>query len=120
MFLADSALDSFTNRDIIDLYQIYECLIFSDSTNLAIDNVSDLDVKAFHRKLVFNKVCVLFAANYSNYGGEDVLFIDIKALLKLFLIVFCKLLTHLYLFVDELVHAIITFNILIYDVVING
>ena len=81
MFFAYGALDILAQRNIVDLDQIHKGLLLSNSTNLSVYNIANLDIEALDWELVFNKVCVLFASNDADYGGKHKLFIDIKAVL---------------------------------------
>ena len=105
MFFANGALDGLAERYIVNLDQIDEGLIFSNAADLTIDYISHFDVEAFDWEFIFNKVGIVFAANNSDDWCKYELLVYIKSLLKLLFLVFCKSLTNLYFFVDELVHS---------------
>ncbi len=88
MFLADGAFNVSTEWNIIDLNEVDECLLLPDSTDLPVDDVSYLDVKAFDGELVFNKVDIMMAADYANQGGEYEFFVKVESLADWLFIVF--------------------------------
>lgn len=104
MFFPDSAFDIFAEWNIIDLYDVYKGLIFSNFTNLAIDDVTHLNIEALDWKFVFNKVSVILAAQHTDDWCEDKVLVEIETVRKLLLVVFGQLLAHLHSLVQVIVH----------------
>lgn len=66
MFLPNSPFNILAKRDVVDLYDADKCLIFSYFADLAIDYISNPDIEALDRKLIFNKVSIITAAQHTD------------------------------------------------------
>lgn len=78
MLFTDSWFNLFTKRKIVYLYDINKSFIFSYFSYLAVDYVSNSDVEALYRKIIFNKVGSSFISfYYAEQRSEYVVFVSI-------------------------------------------
>lgn len=107
MLLPNSPFNILAKRDVVDLYDADERLIFPYFADLAIDDISNPDIEALDWKFIFNKVSIIPAAQHTNDRGKDKVLVEIETLLELLLVVFGQLLAHLDSLVQIIVHQLI-------------
>lgn len=88
MLLPNRPFNILAKRDVVDLYDVDKRLIFSYLADLAIDDISNLNIEALDWKLIFNKVSIIPAAQHTDDRGKDKVLVEIETLLELLLIVF--------------------------------
>lgn len=54
MFFADCGLDLFTKGDVVDLYKINKCLVFSNFSDLSVNGVSNSNIETLDGEFVLD------------------------------------------------------------------
>lgn len=54
MFFADCGLDLFAEGDVVDLYKINKCLVFSNFSDLSVNGVSNSNIETLDGEFVLD------------------------------------------------------------------